>query len=133
MVRFLSIEELQIIHERVIAAHGGSPGLRDRGLLESAASLPAAQFGGEYLHADIPSMAAAHLFHLCKNHPFLDGNKRVALTTADVFLELNQFDLNATHLELETLTLGVADGSISKEEVMKFFRHHVQPTNVEKS
>jgi death on curing protein len=126
-VRFLSIAELQIIHERVIAAHGGSLGIRDRGLLESAASVPAAQFGGESLHADLPSMAAAYLFHLCKNHPFLDGNKRVALAAADVFLELNQFDLNTTDLELETLTLGVADGSIGKEEAIEFFRAHVAP------
>lgn len=121
-LRFLTVAELMVIHERVIAAHGGSLGIRDRGLLESAASVPAAQFGREFLHTDVTSMAAAYLFHLCKNHPFLDGNKRVALAAADVFLELNQYMLSATDLELEQLTLGVAGGSIGKDGAIEFFR-----------
>lgn len=99
-LRFLTVDELLAIHQRVISEHGGSLGLRDRGLLESAASVPAAQFGGDYLHADVASMAAAYLFHHCKNHPFMDGNKRVAFAAADVFLELNHHDLQATDSEL---------------------------------
>jgi len=123
-VHFLTVEELLTIHQRVIAAHGGMLGVRDRGLLESANSMPAAQFGGQYLHPDLASMAAAYLFHLCKNHPFLDGNKRVALAAADVFLELNELLLDATDQELELVTLGVADGSISKEQTVEFFKTH---------
>jgi len=123
-VHFLTVEELLTIHQRVIAAHGGMLGVRDRGLLESANSMPAAHFGGQYLHPDLASMAAAYLFHLCKNHPFLDGNKRVALAAADVFLELNELLLDATDQELELVTLGVADGSISKEQTVEFFKTH---------
>lgn len=122
--RFLTVEELLEIHRQAILEHGGSVGMRDRGLLESASSVPAAQFGGEFLHGDVTAMAAAYLFHLCKNHPFLDGNKRVALAAADVFLELNHHTLNATDLELEHLTLGAADGSISKEDSIAFFKTH---------
>ncbi len=124
VIRFLTVSELMVVHERVIAAHGGSPGIRDRGLLESAAAVPASQFAGEYLHAGVTAMAAAYLFHLCKNHPFLDGNERVALAAADVFLELNHTTFEATDEELECLTLGVADGSISKEQSTDFFRAH---------
>src|SRR5262245_19829607 len=104
VIRFLSVDELIVIHQRVISAHGGSLGIRDRGLLESAGSVPAAQFSGQYLHPDVPGMAAAYLFHLCKNHPFIDGNKRVALAASDVFLELNDHQLAATDNELEQLT-----------------------------
>lgn len=127
-LRFLTVDELLAIHQRVIVEHGGSLGLRDRGLLESAASVPGCQFGGEYLHADTAAMAAAYLFHLCKNHPFVDGNKRVAFAAADVFLELNHHELVAGDLELEQLTLGVADSSISKEQATEFFRSHIQST-----
>lgn len=127
MIRFLTVDELLVIHQRVASAHGGGLGIRDRGLLESAASVPAAQFSGQYLHPHVPAMAAAYLFHLCKNHPFLDGNKRVALAAADVFLELNQHELRASDDELEQMTLGVADGSFSKEQAIEFFQSHVSP------
>ncbi|MFO0916994.1 MAG: type II toxin-antitoxin system death-on-curing family toxin [Planctomycetaceae bacterium] len=120
------MDELVVIHQRVISAHGGSVGIRDRGLLESAASVPAAQFSGQYLHVDVPTMAAAYLFHLCKNHPFLDGNKRVALAAADVFLELNDYQLSASDDELEKLTLSVADSSTSKEAAVAFFQAHAR-------
>ncbi len=125
-IRFLSVDELIVIHQRVISAHGGSLGIRDRGLLESAGSVPAAQFSGQYLHPDVPAMAAAYLFHLCKNHPFIDGNKRVALAAADVFLELNDHQLAATDNELEQLTLSVADGSLGKDAAIGFFQAHAK-------
>lgn len=125
--RFLTVEEVLYIHQRCIEEHGGSLELRDRGLLESAVAMPAAQFGGAYLHADPPVMAAAYLFHLCKNHPFVDGNKRIALAAAEVFLELNGFELSADDAAVEQLTLGVADSSISKDEAAEFFRRHVVP------
>ena len=113
VTKFLSVDELLAIHQRGIAEHGGSPELHDRGLLESAAAMPFAQFGGQYLHHGLPAMAAAYLFHLCKNHPFVDGNKRVAVAAAEVFVLLNDHELQATDSQLEELTLGVADGSIS--------------------
>ncbi len=124
---FLTTDHVLAIHRRVIADFGGDPNLRDPGLLESAVMLPAAQFGGRYLHDGIPTMAAAYLFHVCRNHPFLDGNKRTALAAAEVFLLLNAHTLDATNRDLESLTLGVAAGIRSKEEVTVFFRQHAVP------
>ncbi len=87
--------------------------------------MPQAQFCGEFLHAGLPTMAA-YLFHLCKNHPFVDGNKRVVIATAETFVLLNDHELVATDDRLIDLTLGVADGSISKDEAIAFFRKHVR-------
>jgi death-on-curing protein len=123
---FLTVDQVLEIHRRGIEEHGGSAELRDRGLLESAVAMPAAQFGGEYLHEGLAAMAAAYLFHLCKNHPFVDGNKRVAVTAAEVFVELNGRRLKAMDKELEKLTLGVADSSISKQDATRFFESHVK-------
>ena len=132
-IQFLSVDQILAIHERGIAEHGGSLELRDRGLLESAAAMPAAQFGGQFLHDGLAAMAAAYLFHLCKNHPFLDGNKRVAVATAEVFVQLNGHELAATNSQLEALTLGVADSSISKDEATAFFKKHVRRERPQKS
>jgi len=123
---FLSVEQVIAIHRRGIEEHGGSIELRDRGLLESAVAMPMAQFGGQYLHNGLPAMAAAYLFHLCKNHAFVDGNKRVSVATAEVFVLMNDRRLAASDAELERLTLGVADSSISKSEATEFFKSHVK-------
>ena len=89
---FLSLDEVQEIHEQQIERYGGSSGLRDGGALESATVTPQATFGGEFLHTSTPAMAAAYLFHLCQNHPFLDGNKRVGANAAITFLLINQWE-----------------------------------------
>ena len=123
---FLTVEQVIEIHRRGIEDHGGSIELRDRGLLESAVAMPAAQFGGQYLHEGLAAKAAAYFFHLCKNHAFVDGNKRVSVTVAEVFVELNGCRLVATDKQLESLTLGVADSSISKQDATKFFKSHVK-------
>lgn len=125
-IKFLNTENVVSIHRRMIDDFGGSDGLRDRNLLESATHTPQAQFGGEYLHESVAAMSAAYLFHLCKNHPFVDGNKRVALATAIQFLFLNDYRLVAGKKEVEALTLGVADSSVSKEEATAFFKRHVR-------
>ncbi|HYQ81440.1 MAG TPA: Fic family protein, partial [Anaeromyxobacteraceae bacterium] len=72
---FLTLDEVLALHADQIGRYGGSPGLRDLGLLESALAAPRATFGGEHLHGSLPEMAAAYLFHLVRNHPFVDGNK----------------------------------------------------------
>jgi len=113
------------VHRRMIEEFGGDAAVRDHGLLESAVMMPAAQFGGKFLHGGIPAMAAAYVFHLCKNHPFADGSKRTALSSAEMFVLFNDMRLAATNKELEELALGVADGRISKEETLAFFRRHV--------
>jgi death-on-curing protein len=126
MIEFLSLEEALQIHEQQIELFGGSHGLRDRGLLESALAQPQATFFGQYLHADLFAMAAAYLFHIAMNHPFIDGNKRVAAATAVVFLQLNGWIDTATDEELVDITLGVASGQIGKEQIADFFRQHSQ-------
>lgn len=124
-VVFLTVDDVLAIHQRMIEEFGGRGGIRDRGLLESAVAMPMARFGGEYLHRETPEMAAASLFHLCRNHPFEDGNKRTSLAAAEVFLLLNDCRLRASNDELERLTVGVADGSLSKQDVTAFFEAHV--------
>ncbi len=121
---FLTVEHVLIIHSRMIREFGGTEVVRDYGLLESAVMMPAAQFGGLFLHKSIPAMAAAYLFHICKNHPFMDGNKRTALASAEVFLILNDWRLNATNKQLEELVFGVAESRLSKEYVEIFFRRY---------
>jgi death-on-curing protein len=122
--RFLSEHQIRAIHRNVINAFGGDSSLRDHRLLSSAIAMPAATFSGQLLHTDMPTMAAAYLFHLCKNHPFVDGNKRTALAAAEIFLIVNDWKLKATDEELGDLTVGVADGTVSKDEVIEFFRNH---------
>jgi death-on-curing protein len=92
---FLTLDEILEIHRDQITRYGGTTGIRDLGLLQSAAAMPAAAFEGRYLHGDLFEMAAAYLFHITCNHPFLDGNKRVGTVAAIVFLELNGLELEA--------------------------------------
>ena len=120
--RFLSLSEIIEIHQDQIDRYGGSGGLRDLGLLQSAAAMPAAMFGGKYLHTDLCEMAAAYLFHLVQNHPFIDGNKRVGAVAADVFLSLNDKLLQASEENYENLVMSVASGAMTKPAVADFFR-----------
>lgn len=125
-ITFLDVGVVLTIHERMIQEFGGGNGPRDQGLLESAVAMPSAAFSGQFLHDDLPAMTGAYLFHLCKNHPFVDGNKRVALASAITFLLVNDHELTCSKPDAEQLTLGVADGSISKDEAIAFFRKHVR-------
>ena len=90
---FLTLDEVLAIHAQQIRDYGGMGGVRDLGGLQSAVAMPEQTFGGTYVHGDCWEMAAAYLFHLCKNHPFVDGNKRVALATALIFLDMNGFEI----------------------------------------
>ena len=90
---FLTLAEAVEIHFDQIKRYGGQCGIRDMGLLESSLAMPEAAFGGEFLHRSIFEMAAAYAFHICRNHPFVDGNKRTALACTLVFLELNGLSL----------------------------------------
>jgi len=126
---FLSVENILSIHTRMISEFGGMPGVADQGLLESAVSMPTAGLAGKFLHKRLPAMAAAYLFHICKNHPFLDGNKRVAVAASEVFLSINGMRLDVTNEELKELCLGVAAGEISKNEAVVFFDKHSRKTD----
>ena len=118
---FLTLNHVLTLHEMQLAAFGGPAGTRDLGLLESAMGNVEATFGGEYLHATLFEMAAAYLYGICRNHPFVDGNKRTAAAAALTFLEANHVELQATEDELYDLVIGVAEGRIGKDVVAAFF------------
>ena len=126
-IRFLGLDEVLGLHADQIARYGGTDGVRDLGLLESAVAVPEASFGSDYLHATLPEMAAAYLFHLAQNHAFIDGNKRVAAAAMFMFLYLNDLILDCSEDELVRLTLGVASGETTKAEVAVFVAAHLSP------
>ncbi len=128
---FLTLERIIKIHEQQIDLYGGSHGLRDRGVLESAAAAPAATFGGEYLHTSMPEIAAAYLFNLCQAHAFIDGNKRVAANAALAFLLINHWDLEMSEDELVNLVLGVASGVTTKAKLTTVFEERCRPISPE--
>lgn len=123
---FLDFEQVLQIHRSLIDRYGGSEGIRDTGLLKSAIAQPQAMFGGKYLHADIFEMAAAYLFHLVMNHPFIDGNKRIGAAAAIVFLVLNDVLIEADEDGVVELTLTVARGEASKPQIAEFFRERAE-------
>lgn len=121
---FLTLDEVLTLHSDQIQRYGGTPGLRDRGLLSSALGTVQATFDGRFLHQSLFEMAAAYLFHLAQNHPFLDGNKRVALAASLIFLWLNDREIEAPEDALTILVLGVAEGKVTKAEVAVFLKAH---------
>ncbi len=118
-IKFLSIDQVISLHELSINNFGGKPGIRDFKLLDSAITLPFSAFGGSFLHKDIYEMAAAYIFHLIKDHPFFDGNKRVGVLSMIVFLELNGYLISFTNDELAELGLSVASSKINKKEIVE--------------
>ena len=122
-MKFLSLTEILEIHRDQISRYGGTSGIRDIELLKSALGMPMATYCGEFLHTDVYEMAAAYLFHLVKNHPFLDGNKRAGAVAALVFLLLNGYDLNAPENDFSDMVISVAEGKIDKVDVGVFIRH----------
>ena len=117
---FLSLNEVFEIHQDQIARYGGDTGIRDIDLLKSALGMPSATFGDQFLHTDIYEMAAAYLFHLVQNHPFVDGNKRVGAVSSVVFLILNGYDFGAPEEEFADMVLAVARGELDKADVAVF-------------
>ena len=126
-VVFLTLDEAIALHADQIERYGGRPGIRDLGLLQSALGTPSATFEGRFLHEDLHEMAAAHLFHIVRNHPFVDGNKRVGLMVLLAFLGLNSRRLDANAQEVEDLVLGIARGRVSKAETAVFVQQHSRP------
>ena len=124
---FLALDEVVAIHRDQLERYGGSKGVRDWRLLQSAIATPAATFGGQYLHSDLCEMAAAYLFHIVQNHPFIDGNTRVGAVAADVFLALNDVRLVASQDDYAELVLSLARGETSKSAVAEFFRANTKP------
>jgi death-on-curing protein len=119
--KFLSLDEVLELHADQISSFGGTPGVRDEGLLESALAQPQATFGGDFLHRTISEQAAAYLYHIAMNHPFIDGNKRTAFAVTDTFLRLNACTLNLTDDRAYDLVMRVARGTMTKEELSREF------------
>jgi death-on-curing protein len=126
MPTFLTLDEVMAIHADRIERHGGGKGIRDPNLLRSALARPAATVAGEWLHPTLPGMAAAYLFHLCRDRPFVDGNERAALAVAGVFMELNGLELVAAADVLYDVVVAVAEGRTSKAELAFFLSRHVR-------
>ncbi len=118
---FLTLAEVLEIHRDQIERYGGRLGVRDMDLLKSALAMPEATFGGEFLHEDIYEMAAAYAFHICRNHPFMDGNKRTALACALVFLELNERSVRDPAGELYGAMIDLAAGKLNKHRLAEIF------------
>jgi death on curing protein len=126
-IRFLTIDEVLLFHEMQIGRFGGSPGLRDLGMLESAVAMPQAGFGDEYLHSDIFEMAAAYLYHVVMNHPFVDGNKRTGTHAALVSLaDHGQRVLLAEDAKYD-LVIGVCEGTVTKKALAEALRTGSEP------
>ncbi len=119
---FLGLDQVLQLHTQQLERFGGSAGVRDRALLESALAQPESGFGGQWLHDDFFEMAAAYAFHICKNHPFFDGNKRTALDAALVFLEINGIDFRNPREVFVPIMLAVAEGKMGKKELARVFR-----------
>ena len=123
---WLDSQVLEALHADQIIEHGGSPGIRDQGLLESALARPRHKWRYEP-ETELAELAAAYAFGIAKNHPFVDGNKRTALLAAYTFLAINDFELEAPETEAVSMILGTADGSISEGELATWIRAHLIP------
>lgn len=117
MIRFLPQAIILAIHEDQIRLYGGHYGIRDAAALDAAIHMPQAQFGGEFLHSTIFRMAAAYGFHLCQNHPFFDGNKRVAGMVMLTFLQLNGLEPIAPESDYYSMMMAIATGEMDKEQL----------------
>ena len=120
--RFSTLAEVIEVHTDQIKRYGGQDGVRDFGLLESALAQPEASFAGEWLHKDLYDMAAAYAYHLCQNHPFIDGNKRTALACALVFLELSGLSVRDPKGLLKDAMRNVASGKMNKAAFAQLLR-----------
>jgi death-on-curing protein len=127
--RYLDLAQVLALHEWQLEQYGGATGTRDTGALESALARPAMTFGGEDLYPDIASKAAALLHSLALNHPFVDGNKRVAAHAALMFVVLNGYDSLITPDELVDATLAVAEGKVEVEALTIWLRQRIRPTD----
>jgi death-on-curing protein len=125
---FLALEKVLELHAELIERYGGSSGVRDMGRLHSALASPQAGMGGTYFHATIFEMAAAYLFHIVKNRPFVDGNKRTGAVAALQFLWLNGVTCTASGARYETLIMRIAESKAHKSAAAAFFSRHAKAT-----
>jgi death-on-curing protein len=122
--RFVPEEIVAILHADLIRRYGGRYGVRDRGLLSSAIAQPRITVAGKYRHRTIYDKAAAYGYHLSRNHPFVDGNKRIAFVVMDMFLQMNGRQIDATEEDAYTIMSALAAGNVSKPALAKWLRAH---------
>ena len=123
MIR-LSKEQVLLMHERLIEATGGSIGIRDEVMLDSALSNPFQSFAGEELYPSVQAKAARLCYGLVKNHPMVDGNKRIGAHVMLVFLMLNGYELSYTQQELSETILDLASGSLNADDIQQWLINH---------
>lgn len=122
MIRYIPVAVALEIHEILIEVYGGARGIREYALLLSALEMPKSSFEGKDLHPTLFDKAAAYLFHVARNHPFIDGNKRTAAALALTFLEMNRVNIKVRIPDLEELVVETAKGVISKNKIARFFK-----------
>lgn len=125
--RFLSLEQVNELHDYSLAEFGGLAGVRDAGLLQSACAQASTGFGGQFAHEFPFGMAAAYGYHIAKNHPFFDGNKRTAFAACVTFLHINGWNLTATQDDAAEKFVKVAEGSIDKAELSHWLESSCRP------
>ena len=123
-VRFIPKEIVLTIHADLLQRYGGEPGLRDIGLLESALAQPKMTFGGKHVHKTLFEKTAAYGFHVCKNHPFVDGNKRVAFVLMDIFLQKNGWEIVSPEEEGYRMIMNLASGKMTKAQLSTWLKEH---------
>lgn len=124
-IEFLPKHIIIYFHQQIISLYGGTLGLRDEGLLDSALEQPRAMFDGSYLHDSLVKMAAAYGFHICNNHPFIDGNKRVALVAMDAFLQKNGFEISSSEKDVYEIMMKLASGTITKADLTDWLEANI--------
>lgn len=129
-IKFLSLPDVTRLHLDQIKTFGGTNGIRDLNSLKSALSTPKATYDGQFLHPTIHEMASAYLFHIVKNHPFIDGNKRTGTMAMLVFLAINDYDFNAPGKDLLETVLQVAQGKVNKSELAIFIKKWAVKRNI---
>jgi len=123
-VHFIPNDLVLTIHADLLQRYGGSPGLRDQNLLESALAQPKMTVGGKYLHKTLFDKASAYGFHVCKNHPFIDGNKRVAFVLMDLFLQKNGWEIVTPEEEAYSTMMNLASGKLTKVQLATWLKEH---------
>src|SRR6056297_3922348 len=123
-IEFIPKDIILFFHEQLVKIYGGSSGIRDENLLDSALEQPKATYQDEYLHDSLIKMAAAYGYHLCNNHAFVDGNKRIALIAMDVFLQRNGFEIIASEKETYKMMITLATGEFTKNQLVEWLKHN---------
>jgi len=123
-VQFIPNEIVLTVHADLLQRYGGEPGLRDRNLLESALARPKMTVGGKYAHTTIFEKAAAYGFHVSRNHPFVDGNKRIAFVLMDLFLQKNGWEISADEQEAYSMMMALACGKLHKSHLASWLKEH---------